>query len=123
MIVVDSSGWLEYFAKTANGARFSDGIQNSELLVPVICLYEVFKRVYHLRGEEDALLVAGIMMTGTVVDITSEVAIYAAQLSINHKLPMADSLILSVARLHDAELWTQDEHFKGLEGVVYIEKK
>lgn len=123
MIVVDSSGWLEYFAGSENGARFAPAIQNSaELLVPVICLYEVFKRVAAQRGEEAALQAAGLMMTGTVVEITQEIALQAARLSIDHKLPMADSLILAAARLRGAELWTQDEHFKGLERVVYIEK-
>lgn len=123
MKVVDSSGWLEYFAGSANGARFAPVIQNSaELLVPVICLYEVFKRVASQRGEEEALQTAGLMMTATVVEITHEIALNAAHLSIDYKLPMADSLILAAARLHDAELWTQDEHLKGLNQVVYIEK-
>jgi len=36
---------------------------------------------------------------------------------------MADSLILATARAHNAILWTQDEHFKDLEGVKYVEKK
>jgi toxin FitB len=123
MIVVDSSGWLEYFGKGTNGAKFAPAIQDSaSLLVPTICLYEVFKRVAQQRGEEEALQAAGLMMTGAVVDITPEVALCAAQLSIDHKLPLADSLILAVARSHNAELWTQDEHFKGLDQVVYLEK-
>ena len=123
MVVVDSSGWLEYFAKGVNGARFAPVIQNiEELLVPTICLFEVFKRVIQQRGEEDALQATGIMMTGTVIDITHEVAILAVQLSIAHRLPMADSLILAVARLHKAQLWTQDDHFNGLDQATFIEK-
>jgi predicted nucleic acid-binding protein len=122
--VVDSSGWLEYFAKGANGERFAPVIQNTpELLVPTICLYEVFKRVLQQRGEEEALQAVGLMMTGTVVDITQDVAILAVQLSLDHKLPMADSLILAVVRQHNAQLWTEDEHFIGLDQVTYIEKK
>ncbi len=123
MIVVDSSGWLEYFAGSVNGARFAPAIQNTaELLVPAICLYEVFKRVVIQRGEEEALQAAGLMMTATVVEITQEITLHAAHLSIDFKLPMADSIILAVARLNNAELWTQDEHFKGLDQVIYIEK-
>lgn len=123
MIVVDSSGWLEYFGKGANGAKFAPAIQDSaNLLVPVICLYEVFKRVTQQRGEEEALQAAALMMTGVMVEITPEAALYAAQLSIEHRLPMADSLILASARLNQAELWTQDEHFKGLDQVKYVEK-
>jgi toxin FitB len=123
MKVVDSSGWLEYFGKGANGERFAPAIQDSRtLLVPVICLYEVYKRVALQRGEEDALQAVAWMMTGTVVEINPEIALTAAQLSLEHRLPMADSLILAAARLHNAELWTQDEHFKGLDQVVYMEK-
>jgi toxin FitB len=123
MKVVDSSGWLEYFSKGPNGERFAPAIQDSQsLLVPVICLYEVYKRVALQRGEDDALQAAAWMMTGTVIEISPEIAFAAAELSIEHRLPMADSLILACARLHRAELWTQDEHFKGLDQVVYIEK-
>src|SRR5512146_3378201 len=122
-VVVDSSGWLEYFAGGANGARFGPAIQKTtELLVPTICLYEVFKRVFQQRGEEDALQAVGLMMTGKVADITQDVALLAAQLSIDHKLPMADSLILAVTHLQNAELWTQDEHFKGLDQVTFFQK-
>ncbi len=124
MNLVDSSGWLEYFAKGPNGFYFAPVIQNSaELIVPTICLYEVFKRVVLLRGEEDALQVAGLMMTAMVVDLTQDIALCAAQLSLTHKLPMADSLILATARINNADLWTQDEHFKGLNRVQYFEKK
>jgi len=38
-------------------------------------------------------------------------------------LAMADSIILATARAYNATLWTQDEHFKDIEGVKYIEKK
>lgn len=123
-VIVDSSGWLEYFGKSENGLKFAPAIRNIEfLLVPVICLYEVFKRICQQRGEEDALNAVGIMMTGTVLYITPQIALDAASLSIEYQLPMADSLILALAREHEAELWTQDEHFLNLDGVVYFEKK
>jgi predicted nucleic acid-binding protein len=122
MNVVDSSGWLEYFAKSPRGGRYAPAIRDSQaLIVLVICIYEVFKRVLQQRDEEEALKAAGLMTAGQVVELTQEIAIQAALLSIEHKLPMADSLILATARRYDARLWTQDEHFKGLEEVVYIE--
>lgn len=62
------------------------------------------------------------MTTAEVVDVTQEVAIQAASLSIQYRLPMADSLILATARAYDAILWTQDEHFDGLDGVNYFPK-
>ncbi len=123
MNVVDSSGWLEYFGKGANGECFAPAIQNiAELVVPTISIYEVFKRVAVQRDEEDALKAIGLMSTGKVVELSQEIAILAATLSIDHRLPLADSIILATARLFDATLWTQDEHFKGLEKVKYFEK-
>ena len=120
-IVVDSSGWLEYFGKGPNGMHFAPAIQNSaDLMVPTVCLYEVFKRVALLRDEEEALQAAAVMMSGQVIDLSTEIALCAAQLSLENHLPMADSLILATARLNDADLWTQDEHFQGLPRVNYI---
>jgi predicted nucleic acid-binding protein len=63
------------------------------------------------------------MYDGKVVDLDREIALIAADLSIELKLPMADSLILATARAHNATVWTQDEHFKNIEGVKYIEKR
>ena len=122
MNVVDSSGWLEFFGEGAHGDVYAPVIQDSaNLLVPVICIYEVFKRVTQLRDGEEALQTAALMATGEVVEVTLEIALLAADLSIAHKLPMADSLILATTRLYEATLWTQDAHFKGLDGVKFIE--
>ncbi len=124
MNVVDSSGWLEYFGKGSQGEFFAPAIRNTaELVVPTVCLYEVFKRLALQRGEEDALQAIGWMALGQVVDLNQEIALLAATLSLEHSLPMADSMILATARLYDAVLWTQDAHFVGLEGVRYRAKK
>lgn len=123
MNVVDSSGWLEYFAKGENRAFFAPVVQQVDLLiVPTISIYEVFKRIALLRGEEDALLAIAWMSTGRVIDLTEKIALVAALLSMEHKLPMADSIILATAQAHEATLWTQDEHFQGIAGVEYIAK-
>ncbi|MFH1524606.1 MAG: type II toxin-antitoxin system VapC family toxin [Chloroflexota bacterium] len=124
MNAVDSSGWVEYFTKGANAKFFIPPIQDLEnLLVPSICIYEVFKRLILDMGEENALQAVGIMSYGREVELNRKIAIDAAQISIDLKLPMADSIILATARAHDATLWTQDVHFKDIEGVMYIEKK
>lgn len=120
MNVVDSSGWLEYLANGSNADSFATAVENvSELIVPTISLYEVFKRVLQQRGEGDALLAVAVMVQGTVVDLDMDVALEAAKLSVNLKLPMADSVMLATARRHRATLWTQDAHFDGVPGVQY----
>jgi predicted nucleic acid-binding protein len=124
MNVVDSSGWLEYLANGPNAGFFSAPIQDtSHLFTPTICLYEVCKRVLAQYGEERALEVVGAMSLGILVDLSSQIAVEAAWISIEYKLAMADSLILASARAQNAVLWTQDAHFQEIEGVKYIEKR
>ena len=123
MNVVDSSGWLEYFAGSENATFFAPAIEDSEqLLTPVICIYEVFKRIIQQRGLSAAQTSISDMFNGQVINFDASLALSAAQISADLKLPMADSMILAVTRLYQAELWTQDEHFKVVEGVQYIAK-
>jgi len=124
MNVVDSSGWIEYFEDGGNAGYFSGPIRDVEnLLVPAICVYEVFKRMYLKRGEDDALQATGFMSLGREIDLNCAIAISAAHISLELKLAMADSLILATARAYNASLWTQDEHFEAIPGVKYIAKK
>ena len=124
MNVVDSSGWLEYFAKGPNSTFFKPALSNTEaLLVPTICIYEVYKWIVAQRDDEEALAAIAWMATGQVIDLNQEIAIQAADLSREHKLAMADGIIYATARVFHATLWTQDAHFAGLEGVEFIEKK
>jgi len=121
--VVDSSGWLEYFADAPNADFFAPAIEETDtLIVPAISLYEVFKRVLMQRDEDDALKATAHMQQGRVVPLDASLAIQAAKLSLHHKIPMADSIILATARQFDATLWTQDADFKTIDGVQYKEK-
>lgn len=123
MNVVDSSGWLEYFADGPNADFFAPAIEaKRDLIVPIITIYEVFKRVLQQKGEDDALQAIAQMLQGRVIDLDTALALQAAKMSAELKLPMADSIILTTARAYAAIVWTQDEHFDGLEGVRYIEK-
>lgn len=123
MNVVDPCGWLEYFADGPNADFFAPAIEETnQLVVPTLILFEVFKRVLQQRNEADALRSIGLMRQGRCVDLTDSLAIGAASLSVELKLPLADSIILHIARKQGATLWTQDVHFEGLQGVRYIRK-
>lgn len=123
MNVVDSSGWLEYFGKGKNASFFIPAIQDlNNLIVPTISMYEVFKRVLIDRTESEALQAVAIMQQGNKVDLDETIAMTAAKLSVEHKLPMADAIILATAKMYQATLWTQDNDFQGLTGVEFIEK-
>jgi len=123
MNVVDSSGWLEYFADGPNADDFAGPIADrANLIVPVITLYEVFKRSIQQQGEEAARVCVAAMQESRVVEVNADLALSAAKLSFDLKLPMADSLILATARVHGATLWTQDDDFADMPGVRYIPK-
>lgn len=120
MNVVDSSGWLEYLAAGPNADFFAGAVEaTAELVVPTISVYEVFKRVLQQRDEGDALQAIALMQQGRVVELTSPLAFSAAHESARHRLPMADSIMLATARMHGATLWTQDEDFEGMPGVMF----
>ena len=124
MNVVDSSGWIEYFTEGPNSGFFAGAIENvDELIVPALAVYEVFKWVSGERGEAQALKAVAHMQLGEVVDLDSELAIHAARLSLQAKLPIADSIVYATARASEATLWTQDDDFEGLDDVKYIAKK
>jgi len=118
--LVDTSGWIEYFFGEANAGYFTGPIEELDaLLVPVICLYEVFKKINTVADEGRALQAVAQMKQGRIVDVTEDVALSAALISLKHRLPMADSLIYATARAQGAALWTQDDHFCNLPGVNY----
>ena len=124
MNVVDSCGWLEYFADGPNADFFAPAVENiSELLIPSISVYEVFKRVLQQRGEGDALQAITALTQGRVVELDTALALGAAKISVELRLPMADSVMLATARAHNATLWTQDADFEKIEGVQYVRKK
>ncbi len=123
MNVVDSSGWLEYFAGGPNTKFFSKAIETTtDLIVPTLSLYEVFKRVLQQRSEGDAIQAAAVMHQGRVVELTAHIALSAARISIDSRLPMADSIMLATAQTFEATLWTQDADFKDLPGIQFIAK-
>ena len=118
--VVDSSGWLEYFADTKRAKLFAPAIEDPDhLIVPVLTVYEVFKKFLRDRGEGDALQAVSAMRSGQVIDLDVSLALEAGRFD----LPLADSLIYATAQRHAATLWTQDEDFQRLPGVRYFPKK
>ena len=121
MNVVDSSAWIEYFTRGPNALTFYAPINAlDDLVVPTVCIYEVFKKFFLQGSERVAFEAVAHMKQGAVIDFEPEIAIQAAKLSIELRLPFADAIILATARSTASVLWTQDEHFKGIPGVKYF---
>ena len=122
MNLVDSCGWLEYFADAPRGATYAGPIEDVEhLLVPTICILEVFKSVSRQRDEAAALKAVAAMQMGRIADLDCAIALEAARMGVQQKLPAADSIVLATARLLGATIWTQDAHFRDVPGVRFVE--
>lgn len=124
MIVIDSSGWIEFFADGPHAEEFAARLRNpGSVLTPAIAIYEVYKWIKRERSEEEALQAVATMKKTRIVELSEELALTAADLSLSHSLAMADSMMLAVARAHDAPLATTDSGFEGIEGVLLFSKK
>lgn len=122
MIVVDSCGWLEILASSTLGEAYRPAqTKADELLVPTVCLLEVARRLLSWGDEAAAASGVAVMSQATVVPLDATLALEAARLGPDTGLPCADSIIYATAVRHDAELWTHDEHFRGLPGVHFVE--
>lgn len=123
MNIVDSSGWLEYFSGGPNSDKFEIPLKDtSSLIVPVITIYEVFKVVLREAGENEALQVIASMQKGSIIDLTTSIAMDASRISLKYNLPMADSIIFSTAQSYECVIWTQDSDFENLPDVNFFHK-
>ena len=124
MNIVDSSGWLAYFADEPQAEHFHKPLNDpASLVVPTITLYEVFKVVLRETSENEALQAIAAMRKGHIVDLTPSLAISASKLSLENNLSMADSIILATAKDNEAVIWTLGSVFKNIKGVRYFPKK
>ncbi len=123
MNIVDSSGWLEYFSGGPNSDQFATPLQDpTSLIVPVITIYEVFKVVLRESSENEAFQAVAAMQKGSIIDLTTSIAMKASKLSLQYRLPMADSIVLSTAQSYECLIWTQDSDFENLPDVKYFPK-
>jgi len=120
--VVDSCGWLEVFAATPRGAVYLEVLRDAgSLVVPSICVNEVYRVIARQRGEHVALHHVARMRASLVTPLDDGLAVDAARLGLAHGLPCADSIVYAAACRHEATLWTHDAHFRNLPGVRFVE--
>ena len=120
-ILVDSSGWVEFFSGGLLADRYAALMKDTaQLVTPTIVLYEVYKKIKRERGEEAALLVAGCLNATKVIPLTESIALLAADLSLHHGLAMADAIIYATSLEEKAQVVTSDADLKDLPNVVYL---
>lgn len=115
MILVDSSGWIEYLADRANADAFAPYLEGREpLLASAIEIYEVYKVIRRDISEEAAVQAIAAFDRARVVAVDQSLALEAADLALAHGLAMADAIIYATAARHDATVVTADGDFEGL---------
>jgi toxin FitB len=120
-VVLDSSGWIEFFTGGPLADRYAAYLApRYRLITPTVVLYEVYKKIKRERGEEMALQFAGRLNATQVVQLTESIAYLAADLSLRHGLAMADAIVYATAQDQEAEVVTGDADLKNLSGVVYV---
>lgn len=120
-ILVDSSGWVEYFGESPRAPQFAPFLEDeTRLIVPTIVLYEVCNKLLITRGKTMADQFLSFALRTRVIPLDEEIAVAAAAISIAKKLAMADAVIYATALAHRAELVTSDQAFTGLPGVTLL---
>ena len=125
MILVDSYGWIEYFTDGALAESYAPYIEKADdekYITPTIVVYEVYRKIKTVMGEQKALDAYAQMSRTRIVYLTSAISLKAADISISSKLGTADSIILATARECNAEIVTSDKHLKEEKGVKFISK-
>ena len=123
-VLVDTCGWIEWLTDGVLANRFLPYMETSEtLVVPTSLQYELYKWAKREQGEVPALEAVALTEQGRVIPLSTSLALYAADLALEHQLSFADAIIYSTARQLNVPLITSDEHFEGLSEVTYFAKK
>jgi predicted nucleic acid-binding protein len=121
MLLVDSSGWIEFFTDGPLAKEYARYLKDAARIVtPTIVLYEVYKKIKREKTEEEALIAVSLINRTSVVDLSESIALFAADLSLKFSLPMADAMVYATALEHNCKIVTGDTHFRGLDRVVFI---
>ena len=121
LFLVDSSGWVEFIGDGPLAEKFAPYFEREEhLLVPVIVLYEVYKKLLSAQVSNAADRFLSVVLRARLVPIDERLALLAARISLDRRLAMADAMIYATALAVGAHLITSDSHFQGLAEVTVI---
>ena len=124
MILVDSSGWIDFFTAGPNAERYASYLQDSsQIVTPTIVLYEVYKIIKRERTEEEAFVATAQLQKTRVVPLSDSLALTAADVSLEFRLAMADSIVYATALSEKARIVTSDKDLGALPGVTFLPKR
>lgn len=123
MIALDSFGWIERFTNGRKATKYNkiiDQTQPQEIITSVVVFYEVYRKIKKLKGEQTALENVAVLTQTTIVPLDSTLALEAADYNLEYGLHFLDALVYATARHFEVELYSSDEHFKGIPFVNYV---
>ena len=123
LISIDSSGWIERFTKGPKASQYKQVIESTnpkDIVTSVVVLYEVYKKIKKLKGEEEALLAVAALSQTTIVPVDQTISLEAADFSLENNLHFSDALVYATARHFKAKLYTSDEDLRTLKNVCFI---
>jgi len=123
LISIDSSGWIEYFTKGPKAAQYKLVIEAAKpetIVTSVVVLYEVYKKIKKVKGEEEALLAVAALSQTNIVPVDQTISLEAADYSLEYGLHFSDALVYATARHYKAKLYTSDSDLKPIKNVFYI---
>jgi predicted nucleic acid-binding protein len=123
LISIDSLGWIERFTKGSKAPQYKRVIESTkpkDIVTSVVVLYEVYKKIKKLKGEEEALLAVAALSQTTIVPVDQTISLEAADFSLEHNLHFSDAIVYATARHWKATLYTSDEDLRPLKTVHFI---
>ena len=123
LISIDSYGWIERFTNGPKAEQYNkviDSTKPKDIVTSMVVVYEVYKKIKKLKGEEEALLATAVLSQTMVVPIDQTIALEAADFSLENNLHFSDALVYATARHHKAKLYTSDSDLGALKSVYLI---
>jgi predicted nucleic acid-binding protein len=123
LILIDSYGWIEYFAMGPRAKRYSSYVESAKkqnTVTPTIVVFEVYRKLKRERGEQKALEAYVQMSETNIIPLDDRISLLAADASITRGLSMADAIIFATAKEYNAKIITSDSHFEGVPNVELI---
>ena len=123
MISIDSPGWIERFTKGPKASQYKQVIESTkpkDIITSVVVLYEVYKKIKKMKGEEEALLAVAALSQTTIVPIDQTISLEAADFSLENNIHFSDALVYATALHWKAKLYTSDKDLRPLKTVCFI---
>ncbi len=123
MISIDSYGWIERFTNGLKAPEYNkiiDSCEPKEIITSIVVLFEVYKKIKKLKGEEEALLAVAALSQTTIVSVDQTIALEAADYSLDENLHFSDALVYATARHFKVKLYTSDNDLRELNSVCFI---